>query len=75
MFRGIGRCLRPGGHFVFSAEHHEAETAAAGYFLHPHGRYSHREGYVRQCLQEAGLAAIEIERKTIRMELKEPWLG
>ena len=75
VFRGVGRCLRPGGYFVFSVEHHEAETCNEGFFLHPHGRYSQREGYVRQCLQESGLTVDGIEPATIRLELKEPVAG
>lgn len=75
VFRGIGRCLRKGGLFIFSAEHLQDETVEAGYLLHPHGRYSQSEPYIRRCLSDAGLTTVGVTRSIIRMELKDPVAG
>ncbi len=62
--------LRPGGHLVFTLEDSGAE--AAPFTLHPHGRYSHGEAYVRATLSNAGLALDSLERVTLRMEAMRP---
>jgi len=63
------RSLRPGGTLVFTLEHeaNQAETPA-GYRIHPHGRYSHTEPYVRGGLAEAGFERVEVEKATLRRE-------
>ena len=75
VFRGAGRVLREGGHFIFSIEHLQDVSCSRGYFLHPHGRYSQSESYVRQCLEEAGLSVVEVSPQVIRLELKDPVAG
>jgi predicted TPR repeat methyltransferase len=61
--------LRPGGMLVFTLEHeaNEAETPT-GYRIHPHGRYSHTESYVRRALAEAGFDLVEVEKANLRRE-------
>ena len=63
------RSLRPGGTLVFTLEH-ELDPAGApnGYRIHPHGRYSHAEGYVRKALAEADFEVIGIEKASLRLE-------
>jgi predicted TPR repeat methyltransferase len=68
--------LRPGGRLVFTLEHaREEEAEAIGYRIHPHGRYSHGESYVRRTLVEAGFAIVEIEREQLRRESAVPVAG
>jgi len=63
------RSLRQGGRLVFTLEHEANEgEAPAGYRIHPHGRYSHTESYVRRSLAEAGFERIEIEKAKLRRE-------
>lgn len=74
--------LRPGGHLVFTVESQDAKDGAAaatdeapGFILHPHGRYAHRESYVRRCAERAGLADVEVVRQTLRLEMGQPVHG
>jgi predicted TPR repeat methyltransferase len=68
----IARGLRPDGRLFFTVEH---EPAAEGFRLHPHGRYSHSEGYVRGVLAVAGLSVRSLEREVLRKERGEPVVG
>src|SRR5262249_54322677 len=64
-----GRALREGGRLVFTLEDAVDEAAAsAGYWIHPHGRYSHTEPYVRGALAQADFEAIEIDKTHLRRE-------
>jgi predicted TPR repeat methyltransferase len=38
------------------------------YRILPHGRYAHREDYVRQVLQNAGFAQVDIKPVVLRRE-------
>src|SRR5262245_8826988 len=61
--------LRPGGRLVFTLEQAIDEDAMpAGYRIHPHGRYSHAEPYVRRVLAEADFELVEIEKAHLRRE-------
>jgi predicted TPR repeat methyltransferase len=61
--------LRPGGRLVFTVEHAAGEDEVpAGYRIHPHGRYSHTEAYVRRTLAEAGFEVVELEKAHLRRE-------
>jgi predicted TPR repeat methyltransferase len=61
--------LRRGGRLVFTLEHAAREDEVpAGYRIHPHGRYSHTEAYVRRTLAEAGFELVEIEKAHLRRE-------
>jgi predicted TPR repeat methyltransferase len=63
------RSLRQGGRLVFTLEHEACEAEApAGYRIHPHGRYSHTESYVRRALAEAGFELLEVEKANLRRE-------
>ena len=68
--------MRPGGRVIFTVEHltdaPAAPGTAAGFFLNPHGRYSHREEYVRDRLTAAGLTPVSFERAVLRTENKRP---
>ena len=69
VFRAARRALRPGGYLVFTVEVHAGET---DYRLNPHGRYSHREDYVRRALDEAGFETLTIQSEPLRHENGEP---
>ncbi|MFT3931285.1 MAG: tetratricopeptide repeat protein [Spongiibacteraceae bacterium] len=63
--------LRDGGHLFFSVESLMSEVPdAAGpdYRLNLHGRYSHREDYVRNALTRAGFINIQLKPVTLRNE-------
>ncbi|MGK6310302.1 tetratricopeptide repeat protein [Variovorax sp. DT-64] len=70
-FQAAAKALRPGGWLVFTVEALAGEEGA-GFRLHAHGRYSHREGYLRQVLAAAGLAVESLERVLLRAEAGEP---
>ena len=63
--------LRPGGHLIFTVERATGDLVG-GFQLHPHGRYSHDEGYLRRTLDRAGLEVRALARATLRKENKVP---
>jgi predicted TPR repeat methyltransferase len=69
--------LRPGGRLVFTVEHAEDGVLKApeGFHLNPHGRYCHREDYVRRVLSKAGLTVISIAHEVLRKEAGAPVAG
>jgi predicted TPR repeat methyltransferase len=76
--RAAARALRPGGSLVFTVEALDDEGVGPGYHLNPHGRYSHREGYVREALLAAGFVAVALQRVHLRTEGGKPvegWLS
>jgi predicted TPR repeat methyltransferase len=61
--------LRPAGRLVFTLEHsNDVEALPEGYRIHPHGRYSHAEAYVRRTLAQAGFDLVDIEKAHLRRE-------
>jgi predicted TPR repeat methyltransferase len=68
VLRAAGGSLRAGGLLVFTLEHTADAGAAPRFQLHPHGRYSHAEAYVREVLGAAGLDVVEIRCVTLRLE-------
>jgi predicted TPR repeat methyltransferase len=66
----IGKALRSAGRLVFTVE--RATPAAEGFRLHPHGRYSHSEEYVRAKVGAAGLSVESVEPAVLRKERGEP---
>lgn len=72
--RATAKALRPGGWLVFTVEALPG-AGEAGFHLHPHGRYSHRESYLRAVLAGAGLVACELQPAHLRMEGGKPAQG
>jgi predicted TPR repeat methyltransferase len=60
--------LRPGGRLLFTLEHAAEEALPEGYCIHPNGRYSHTEAYVRRALAQAGFSLVEVETAHLRRE-------
>jgi len=71
------RALRPGGWLVFTVEALDApqDGKDADFRLHPHGRYSHRDGYLRDVLADAGLLVREVAAAHLRIESARPVNG
>lgn len=71
--------LRPGGWLVFTVEELGAAPSADGpgedFHLNPHGRYSHRHGYVEQVLRDAAFSKVNTERVQLRTEAGQPVMG
>jgi predicted TPR repeat methyltransferase len=75
VLRGAAASLRPGGHLVFTVEAADGDDGD-GFVLNPHGRYAHREPYVRDVLgRAAGLEVLEVAREPLRMEMGQPVRG
>ncbi len=64
----LARALRAGGHAVFTTERSEDDDAPDGHRLHPHGRYSHTDGYLRRTLATAGFVEVGARAVDLRME-------
>lgn len=69
-----GAALRPGGRLAFTVEALEGDGAAP-HRVATHGRYAHREGYVRDTLEQAGLTLVRLDRDTLRQESSVPVAG
>lgn len=67
--------LLPGGVLVFTLEQDLKAEAGPGYRLQKHGRYCHREEYVRDSLAQAGAIQVDIDHETLRQEDGEPVHG
>lgn len=67
---GFYKCLKPNGKLVVTVERFdpEEETSEQAFELQPHGRYRHREIYIRDMLSHAGFEGIHIDVDTLRME-------
>jgi predicted TPR repeat methyltransferase len=72
--KATARALRPGGWLVFTVEALDAlqDVKKAGFHLHHHGRYSHRESYLREVLADAGLAVGAVAAAHLRIEGGKP---
>jgi predicted TPR repeat methyltransferase len=66
--------LRPGGLFVFTLEAASWDTVTVPHNIQTHGRYNHREDYVRRVLIDAGLHP-EIGHAELRLESGTPVAG
>jgi predicted TPR repeat methyltransferase len=66
--------LRPGGVFIATFEALPGE-GEEGYRIEIHGRYAHRESYLRQALVEAGFERIQLTRQTLRQERLQDVIG
>lgn len=67
--------LRPGGGLVFSVEDAGPNRPPEGFQIHPHGRYSHTEEYLRTVLDAAGFEVRELGKEVLRKELGQPVAG
>lgn len=63
----VANALLPGGYFIFTVERSDL-ASEQGYRIHPHGRFSHSEDYVRNTLQNAGLINKKIDKVMLRYE-------
>ena len=66
--------LRAGGLLAFTVEALPADDPEP-YKLQVHGRYAHRESYVRDVLEQAGLEVLSVEREVLRMEKLQDVIG
>jgi predicted TPR repeat methyltransferase len=57
-----------GGHLIFTVEQHTHEEHAEGFWLRPHGRYSHSRENVIGLLTEAGIMVLDVEDVILRNE-------
>ncbi len=69
------RALRPAGLFIFTVEMADRADQTESYRLNPNGRYTHRESYVRACLEASGFAAITFREAQLRTESGSPVAG
>lgn len=69
VLHAAARATRAGGHVAFTVERSEEEQAPGGFQIHPHGRYSHTERYLRQVLGDAGLEPVSLRPVDLRKEL------
>lgn len=67
--------LSVGGWLVFTVESLEGSDADKPHHLNPHGRYSHRRGYLEQVLGDAGFQHIGTEPVHLRNEGGAPVQG
>ncbi|WP_218511480.1 tetratricopeptide repeat protein [Variovorax sp. dw_308] len=72
--RAAARALRPDGWLVFTVESIPA-AEAQDFRLNPHGRYSHRAGYLHEVLTAAGLVVGGVEPAHLRIEADQPVEG
>jgi predicted TPR repeat methyltransferase len=66
-FLAAAQCLRRPGTLVFTLEEMPPDDRR-DYRLEPHGRYSHRLGYVESALARAGLQCLRHEPQVLRRE-------
>lgn len=70
-----GAALRPGGRLAFTVERLAEDGTAAPHRVATHGRYAHREDYVRAVLAAAGLTVVQLVHDTLRLESGVPVTG
>lgn len=79
--KATAQALRPGGWLVFTVEALDApqdakeDSKEGGFHLHHHGRYSHREGYLREVLADAGMTVGAVAAAHLRIEGGKPVNG
>lgn len=74
VFFAANNALRPNGAMVFTVEYLRQESSK-GFQLHPHGRYSHTESYLRRGLDLAGFTIRSMEKEILRNEVNAPVEG
>jgi predicted TPR repeat methyltransferase len=66
-FAATAQCLKRPGRLVMTLEQ-MGDGASGNYHLEPHGRYTHRLAYVRDCLTKSGFSEIRSEEQVLRRE-------
>lgn len=74
-FAAAFAALRPSGRLVLSVERLEDDDAAMTYRVGTHGRYAHRESYLRAALVEVGFALLDLRVDGLRLESGQPVMG
>ena len=67
--------MRAGAYLVFTVEQTIETDTDEDYFLHPHGRYSHNENYVRNITPAFGLQLLDVSHVILRQESDRPVRG
>lgn len=67
--------LRPGGVFIATFEALLDDAGSDAFRIEIHGRYVHRESYLRSALEGAGFMIAVIQRETLRQELLKDVVG
>lgn len=70
----LAQALVADGLLIFTLETIPADAASA-FAIHPHGRYGHKESYVRQSLEAAGFTLVTLRREVLRHEGGQPVHG
>ena len=72
--KAVASALKAGGYFIFTLERCQ-DAIDNGFKIHPHGRFTHTEGYIRNVLETSGLAVNKIEPAVLRYEIGEQVAG
>jgi predicted TPR repeat methyltransferase len=75
LFAAISRALHTGGVLVATVEALTTEPDGRDYLLEVHGRYAHREAYLRAVLLRHGLVLDTLVLEVLRSELAQPVEG
>lgn len=67
--------LKTDGYLVITLEKSDEDESQADFTLHTHGRYSHKESYLRRVLTDAGLSIVSVGHEVLRQERAEPVAG
>jgi predicted TPR repeat methyltransferase len=73
-FQGAANALRADGVLCFTVEAHE-DVERPGYWLYPHGRYSHHRSFVESELLQAGFGPPQFSSVVLRQECGVPVAG
>ena len=74
-FLASNEALSPGGWLFFTVEQHVQDDHSSGYWLRPHGRYSHTREHLENLLTTAGLTVESAEDVVLRNEGGKPVSG
>ncbi len=74
VFACAAKAIKPDGYLIFTVEKLEDDKGKP-FQLHTHGRYSHCQAYIKQCLTEANLSMLDCESTILRLEMGEPVAG